>query len=65
VGGVGEIHDRERKLIRELAKAYLAKLRNEDGATQLDPPDEIEWGKVVFRVRLRRAEVRVTLQIEP
>jgi hypothetical protein len=65
VGAVEEIHERERKLIRELARAYLAKLRNEDGAEQIDPPVEVEWGKVVFLVRLRRAAVRVTLQIDP
>jgi hypothetical protein len=65
VGAVEEIHERERKLIRDLARRYLERLREKEGAEQIDPPEEIEWGKVVFRVRLRKAAVQVTLQIDP
>jgi hypothetical protein len=65
VGAVEEIHDRERNLIRDLARAYLKRLREKDGAEQIEAPEEVSWGKVVFRVRLRHAAVRVTLEIEP
>ncbi len=65
MGAVEEIHERERKLIRDLARRYLERLREKEGAEQVEAPNEIEWGKVVFRVRLRHAVVRVTLQIDP
>jgi hypothetical protein len=65
VGSTQEIHDRERKLILRLAKAYLEHLRNAEGATQVDPPAELEWGHVVFRAQLARANVRVSFSIDP
>lgn len=65
MGSTQEIHDRERKLILRLAKAYLHHLRAEEGAVQVDSPAEVEWGRVAFRAQVARANVTVTLSIEP
>lgn len=65
MGSTQEIHDRERALILRLAKLYLAHLRDAEGATQIDAPAELEWGHVVFRAQLARANVRVSFSIDP
>lgn len=64
MGASQEIHDRERELILRLAREWIQRLRNEGGLEEVSPA-EVEWGKVEFRVKFKRAPIEVTLQISP
>jgi hypothetical protein len=65
VGAVQEIHDRERALILRLAKEIIVRWHDREEGEEVDPPVEVEWGKVTFRAKARRATIVVSLSIEP
>jgi len=64
MGAVEEIHERERELIKELAKGIIRYLHDHDGGMVLENPAEREWGEIRFRVRVRHAPIHVTLKID-
>jgi hypothetical protein len=65
MGACEEIHDRERSLIWALAPKVLHFLRRREGAGELNPAAEVDWGRVRFRVRLGAAPITITLAIDP
>lgn len=65
MGAVEEIHERERALIKRLAGRILNHLHDREGAVEIDPPDEIEWGLVLFHVQAHNANIAISLQVEP
>ena len=64
MGAVEEIHERERELIKELAKRIIRYLHDQEGGMTLENPAEREWGEIRFRVRVRHAPIHVTLKID-